>query len=138
MNEQRIGRLVGRLGSSQRAALQALLGVGGGVLIGDLGQREPLHADTEPRFVHHHEHCVQAAIRLADEPASRVVIIHDAGRVAVDAHLLFDGAARDTVACAHRAVFGRQEFGDDEERYPLDAFRRSLDASQHQVDDIFR
>ena len=61
--------LSGFFGAGERAALQALLGVGRGVLVGDLGLAEPLHADAEARLVHHHEHGVEAAVRLADEPA---------------------------------------------------------------------
>ena len=90
MHDDRVGGLVLELGAGQSAAGEALLGVGGGVLVGDLGQRQPLHADAEPRFIHHHEHRVQAAVRLADQPAGRAIEIHHAGGIAVDAHLLFD------------------------------------------------
>ena len=93
MHDDRIGRLVGEFGSGQRATLHALLGIGRGVLIGDLGEREALHADAEPRLVHHHEHGVEAAVRFADQPAGRAVEIHHARRVAVNAHLLLDRAA---------------------------------------------
>ena len=86
----------------ERAALQPLLGVGDGVLIGDLGLRQPLHADAEPRLVHHREHGGEAAIFLADQPAGGAVVVHHAGRVAVDAHLLFDRAAGHA-RCARRA-----------------------------------
>ena len=136
MHDDRIGRLVLEFRAAERAAGEPVLGVGGGVLIGDLGQRQPLHADAEARFVHHHEHRVQAAVRLPDQPAGRAVIVHHAGGIAVDPHLLFDRAAGDRVARADRAVLGRHEFGDDEEGNSLDAFRRALDAGQHQVDDI--
>ena len=40
--------------------------------------REALHRDAEPRAVHHHEHRVQAAVLLADQPAFRAVIVEDA------------------------------------------------------------
>ena len=76
------------------------LRIGRRVLIGDLGQREPLHADAEPRLVHHREHGADATVLLADQPAGRAVVVHHAGGVAVDAHLLLDRAAGDGVARA--------------------------------------
>src|SRR6516165_11890179 len=104
MHDDWIGRLVRILSAGERATLQALLGVGRGVLIGDLRQREPLNADAEPRLVHHHEHSVEAAVFLANQPAAGIVIIHHAGSVAVNTHLLFDRATGDAVARAERAV----------------------------------
>ena len=104
VHDDRIGGLLGRLHARDRAPLQAVLGVLRGVLIGDLGEREALDADAEARLVHHHEHRVQAAVRLADEPAGRLVVIDDAGRVAVNAHLLFDRAAGDPVRAADAAI----------------------------------
>ena len=53
-------------GAGQRAALQAFLRIGDGVLVGDLGLRQALDADRQPGLVHHHEHGVEAAILLAD------------------------------------------------------------------------
>ncbi len=100
VDDDRVGLLVRRLGTGQRAALDALPGVGDGVLVGDLADRQALQADAEARLVHHHEHGLQAAILLADEEALRLVVVHDAGGVAVDAHLLLDGAAGDAVALA--------------------------------------
>ena len=102
MHDDRIGRLVRRFRPGQRAALQAVLGVGGRVLVGDFGLRQPLHRDAEPRLVHHHEHALHALVFLADQPAGGAVVIHHAGRIAVDAHLVFDRAAGDAVG-ARRA-----------------------------------
>ena len=96
--------LSGALAPRQRAALQPLLRVGRGVLIGDLGLREALHGDAEPGAVHHHEHRGEAAVLLADQPALGAVEVHHAGRIAVDAHLVLDRAAGDAVAVAERAV----------------------------------
>ena len=59
--------LSGAFGAGQRAALEAVLGVGGGVLVGDLAERQALQADAETRLVHHGEHRLQAAIRLAEQ-----------------------------------------------------------------------
>ena len=112
--------LSGAFGAGERAALQAVLRVGGRVLVGDLGLGEALDADREPRLVHHHEHGVEAAIRLADEPARRAVIVHDAGRVAVDAHLVLDRAAGRR-RCARRACRRRstRNFGTTKSEMPL-------------------
>ena len=48
MDDDRIGRLLRKFRAAQGPPGKPLLGVGGGVLIGDLGQRQPLHADAEP------------------------------------------------------------------------------------------
>ena len=61
--------LSGILGAGQRAALQALAGIGDGALIGDLAEAEALHADREALGVHHREHRAHALVRLADQPA---------------------------------------------------------------------
>ena len=100
MHDDRIGGLVGKLGAGDGAALQAFLGVDRGVLIGDFGLRQTLNTNTKSCFIHHREHRRQAAIFLADQPANGAVVIHHAGRIAVNAHLLFDGAAGHAVARA--------------------------------------
>jgi hypothetical protein len=69
VDDDRIGLLVRRLRPGQRAALDAVLGVLRGVLVGDLADRQALQADAEARLVHHHEHGLQAAILLADQIA---------------------------------------------------------------------
>ena len=107
------------LRAGQRAALAPVARIDRGVLVGDLGEREPLHADAEPRLVHHREHGAKPLFRLADQPAGRAVVVHDAGGVAVDAHLLFDRAAGDGVPRAGVAGRVGQEFRHDEERYAL-------------------
>ena len=57
--------------------------------------REPLVGDADARLVHHHEHGVEAAIRLlTHQPARGVVVIHHAGGIAVDAHLVLEGSRR--------------------------------------------
>jgi hypothetical protein len=40
---------------------------------------------------------MQAAVFLADQPAHGVIVIHHAGGIAVDAHLLLNGAASNAV-----------------------------------------
>ena len=98
--------------------------------------REALDGDAEPRAVHHHEHRGEAAILLADQPALGAVVVQDAGRIAVDAHLVLDRAADDAVARAGRAVGVGQELRHDEQRDALDARRRALDAGEHEMDDV--
>ena len=48
-----------------RAALAALQGEGQRLLVGPLGDADALHADVQPRGVHHGEHVRQALVRLA-------------------------------------------------------------------------
>ena len=136
MHDDRIGRLVRVFRAGERAALQALLGVGDGVLVGDLGLGEALHADAEPRLVHHREHGVEPAVLLAEQPAGGAVVVHHAGRVAVDAHLLFERAAGHGVARAERAVGLRQDLRHDEQRNAARALGRAFDARQHEMDDV--
>jgi hypothetical protein len=93
MGKQRMIRM-------QRAALEAVLRIGDRVLIGDFRLREALNGHTEPRLVHHHEHGVEALVLRADEPAGGAVIVHDAGRIAVNAHLVLDRAAGNGIARA--------------------------------------
>ena len=111
--------LSGNFGPGQRAALQTLLGVSGRILIRDLRHREPLHADAEPRLVHHHEHRGEAAIFLTDQIAHRIVVIHHTGGIAVDAHLVLDRAAGDAVLRAERAVGIDQDFGTMKSEMPF-------------------
>ena len=53
------------------------------------------------RLVHHGEHRLEAAVRLAEQPAGGAVVVHHAGGVAVDAHLLLELADRDA-RCGRR------------------------------------
>ena len=121
----------------QRPALPPLARVGERVLVGDLGLGEALQANPQPRRVHHDEHRRQALLGLADQPALGAVIVEHAGRVAVDAHLLLDGAAADRVALADRAVVVDQELGHHEQRDAFHVVGRAGDLGQHQVDDVF-
>ncbi len=129
--------LSGAFGARQRAALQPLARIGRGVLVGDFGLRQPLHRHAEPRLVHHHEHALHALVFLADQPAGGAVVIHHAGGIAVNAHLVLDRAAGDAVARAQRAVGIDQHLRHHEQRHALDAGRCALDARQHQMDDVF-
>ncbi len=136
MHDDRVGRFVRRLDAGEAAHLQALLGVDQRVLVGDFGLAQPLHAHAETRGVHHHEHRIQAFVRLPHEPGGGRIHVHLAGRVAMYAHLFFDRAAGDGVARAHAAVGRGNELGHDEQRDALGAGRRIRQARQHQMHDV--
>ena len=136
MHDDRIGRLVRRFRAGQRTALQTVLRVSRRVLIGDFRLRQPLHRDAKPGLVHHHEHALHALVFLADQPAGGAVIVHHAGRIAVNAHLVFDRAAGDAVGRAERTVGIDQHLGHHEQRHALDAGGRAFDAGQHQMNDV--
>ncbi len=138
MNDDRIGRLSRVFWPRQRAALQALLGVGGGILIGGLRNRQALDRDAETRLVHHHEHGVQAPVRLADEPALGAVVIHHASGIGVNAHLVLECAAGHFVGCPERTIRLDQDLRHDEQRNALDASGRAFDAGKHKMNDVFR
>ena len=136
MDDDRIGRAVGILRPRQRAALQAVLGEAGGGLIGGLGLGDPLQAHPDAGLVHHHEHQAQALVLLAHQPADGLLVLDDAGGVAVDAHLLFQAGAEDGVARPRLALGVGDELGHDEQADAPRARRRALNAGQHQVDDV--
>jgi hypothetical protein len=136
VDDDRVGRPVGVLGPRQRAHLQPLLGEGGGGLIRGLGLGDGLQAHADAGLVHHHEHHLQAAVLLADQPAAGLLVLHHAGGVAVDAHLLFQAGAIDAVALARVAVRVRNELRHHEQADPAGPGRGALDAGQHQVDDV--
>ena len=120
MHDDRIGRLVGILGAGQRAALQALAGIGDRALVGGLGEAEPLHADARrAAFIMVN----MARMPLFGSPTSQPVasskFITQVGR-GLDAHLVLDGAAARR-RCARPSVpsaFGRN-FGTRNRLMPL-------------------
>ena len=115
MDEDRIGLRLGLGRAGQRAALAAIERVGDRVLIGDFGLAQALDTDAEARRVHHDEHGGEALVLLADQPALGAIIVEDAGRIAVDAHLVFDRSADDAIAFAERSVIVDEEFRDHEQ-----------------------
>ena len=137
VDEQGVGLGVGiaRFGL-QRAPLAAVLRVGDRILIGDLGLRETLQPDAEPGRVHHDEHRRQPLFGLADQIAGRPVVIHHAGRIAVDPHLMLDRAAGHRVALPDRAILADQELGHDEQRDALHIVGRAGDLGEDEVDDV--
>ena len=138
VHDDRVGRLVLCLHAGQGTALHAVPGVDHGVLVGGGGLAEALDADTQTGGVHHGEHGAHALVRRAQQPALRPVIVHDAGGIAVDAHLVLDGAALQAVALPRFAILVQQELRHHEQADALDALRPAGDLRQHQVDDVLR
>jgi hypothetical protein len=59
---------------------------------------QALQADMQARRIHHHEHRGQAAIGVADQPASSTVEDQGTGGAALDAHLVFMPSHRTRLA----------------------------------------
>ena len=136
VDEDRIGLRLGLGRAGQRPALPPVERIGDRVLIGGLGLAQTLDADPEARGVHHDEHGGKTLVLLADQPALGGVVIEQAGRIAVDAHLLLDRAADDGVALAHRTVLVDEELGHHEQRDAFGAVRRAGGLREHQMDDV--
>ena len=91
--------------------MQAFTGIAQRVLVGAFRQAEALHAHAEAGRVHHHEHRLQAFVRLAQQIAFGTIEIHHAGGGTMNAHLVFDRATAHGIARAHAAIAGYLEFG---------------------------
>ena len=128
-------RLLPRVGPG-RPALAALRGEGPGLLVGPLGQRQPLHAHGQPGVVHHREHGPHAAVLRPDELAHRVLVAEHAGGAGLDAHLVLDRHAPDAVALPEGAVVAHEVLGHDEAGDAPRAGGGPRGAGQHQVDDV--
>ena len=115
MYDNRIGRSVRVLRARQRAHLQAVPGISERVLKCPLGMGESLYAGAETGEVHESEHVIQALVDLADQVPGRAIEIQQAGRIAVNAHFVFQAAAADLVPVANGAIFVRDELGNDEQ-----------------------
>ena len=136
VDEQWVGLFL-RLGrTGQGAALAAILRILHGVLIGGFGLGQALDANAQARGIHHDEHGGQALVFLTDHPSGCAVIVHHAGRVAVNAHLVFDAAARHRIALPQRAIVVDENLRHDEQRNALAALRRTRRLGQDQVNDV--
>ncbi len=136
MHDDRVGGLFRSLGAGQRTHLQALAGVLDAALEGHFGMGQALQRGTQARGVHEGEHAVQPLVRRADQEASGAVEVHHAGGVAVDTHLVLDGAAGHAVALARLAFGVRQELRHDEQGDTLGTGRGVGQAGQYDVDDV--
>ena len=136
VHEQGVGFLLQILQTGQRAALTAILRIMHGILVSDFGNAKALLANTQTRDVHHDEHGGEALIFFTDKITCRAVIIHDAGRIAVNAHLMFDRTTGQCVPRAKRAVIIHQKLGHDEQRNAFDAVRCAGCLGQDEVNDI--
>ena len=136
VSDDRHARALGRRGV---LALDAILGIGQGLLVGALGHAQPLHADAEARLVHHDEHIFETAVLLADQVADRARAVAEGehrGRAGVDAHLVFDRDAAHVVARTERAIVVNEKLRHHEQRDALHALGRGGGAREHQVDDV--
>jgi hypothetical protein len=137
VDDDRIGAGIGlALAGDEGAALAAVLGVGNGILVGDLALGEALEADAEAGGVHHDEHGGEALFLLADEIAGGFVVVHHAGGVAVNAHLVLDRTADETVAVAQRTILVHHHLRHDEQRDALHRVRGAGDLGEDEVDDV--
>ena len=136
MHDDRVGGLLGRLRTGQRAHLQTLASIGDAALETDFGMGQALQRGTQASGVHEGEHAVQALVRRADQEAGGGVEVHHAGGVAVDAHLVLDGTTGNRVALASVAFGVGQELRHDEQRDALGALRGVGQAGQDDMDDV--
>ena len=126
----------GALAPVRARPLEPILGVSRGVLVGDLAHGKALVGDADARFVHHDEHRLETAVGLAQELPAGAVVVHHAGRVGVDPHLVLEGAAREPVAASDASVGRDLVPRDDEQRQAFGAGRRTLDPGQDEMDDV--
>ncbi len=75
---------------------------------------------------------------LANQEARRIIIVHHASCIAVDAHLFFDGATGHAIARSRIAIGIENELRHNEQRNALHTFRCAIDTGQHQMNDVFR
>ena len=152
MHDFQIGRLVGFHRAGQGAAHPALMGIGVAILVGDFAQPDSLDADAQPCRIHHAEHARHAGRRRTllaglgrfglggQTPGHGVVEIQHAGRLALDAHLVFDAAGVHAIARAHAAIFIDQEFWHHEEidgrKIIMDLAVLVGDLGDHHMDDV--
>ncbi len=128
-----------RLGAAVVLGLHTGAGEGGRLLVGPLGDRQPLDADREPGVVHHGEHVGEAAAFLADQIAHRAAIVpegHHAGRAAVDAELVLQRHAAQVVTLPGLAVGIDEELRHDEQRDAAHTCRRIRRTCQDEMDDV--
>src|SRR6185437_14132581 len=86
---------------ARRAPLDAIARPLRCLLIGALRNRVALETHGETRRVHHDEHVLEPAIRLADQIADRPLLLaecHDTRRARMNAELVLDRDAADIVA----------------------------------------
>ncbi len=120
----------------RRAALPALQRKIKRLLIRAFGDRDALHADLQPRRVHHREHVGETVVRRADEFRVRAAVDHRAGGRAVDAELVFDAARAQFVGDTQRAILSDKPLRGEEHRNAPAAFGRIGKPGQHEMDDV--
>jgi hypothetical protein len=103
------------------------------MLIGGLARAQRVNAHAEARIVHHREHRGHAAMLLAHQPTGRAVILHHAGRAAMQAQLVLQRHDLERIGDAGIAVGIRQALGHEKQADPLGPLRRIGQARQNQV-----
>lgn len=136
VHDDRIGLLVLGLGARQAAHLDAVLGISQRVLERHFRQAQRLVAHAQACGVHHHEHGLQALVRLPHQRADGAVDGDLGGGIAMDAHLVLQARAVDRVALPDRAVGVHLVLGHHEQADALAALRRIRQAGEHQVHDV--
>ena len=138
MHQQGVRLGAGVLRTGGRPALQAVLGVGGGLLISQFARAKPLQTDRQALVVHHGEHAGQARILLAYPIADGIVVVHHVGGTGHHPHLVLNGTARHRIARAEGAVRVGNELRHDEQADAPGARRCAGNAGKHQVNDVLR
>ena len=98
VDDNRVGNLLRCHGSGRGTTLQALAGIGAGILVGGLGAANALDADRQTLVVHHGKHRGQALVGFTDQPSLCAVKVDHAGCRSLDPHLVLDGAAAHRIA----------------------------------------
>ena len=136
MNEQRVGLFGKVLWPGQCTALAPVVGVMNCVLVSDLGNAKALLTNPQTCNIHHDEHSCEALVFVANQIPSCAVIVHDAGRVAVNTHFMLYRTTANCVARAEGTIVVDHELGHDKQRNALYAVRRIGRFRQHQVNDV--
>ena len=124
----------------QRRALYAVHGIVNSLLIGALGNRQPLKPYGKTGMVHHAKHNFQPFIFLAHQIAYRpafFAILQHRCRRGFNAQLFFNRQAFYIITCTKAAIRIHQKFRHNKNRNPLHPFGRIGRACQNQMNDIF-
>ena len=126
-------------GGADGGALEALGGIGQGLLVGALRQGQPLEPDREAGVVHHGEHVAHPVALLPDEPADGPVglaVAEHTGGTGVDAELVLQRHAGDVIALPQLTAGAHQVLGYQEHGDAPGAGGRVGGAGQDEVDDV--
>ena len=123
----------------KRHALNAVMSIGSGLLIGTFRNGKPLQANRKTGVIHHAKHDVDSLIFLTDKIANSTIgftILHNCGWRSPYAKFFLNRQTAKIIWLGEITVIISKEFWHDKHRNTLDAFRRIGCACQHQMDDI--